>query len=1068
MRIHPLRKLVRCIGFCAGLVITALAAQAAIVGPYLLDAKTLHLWHLNEASAPALDAVAGGNNLTGLLNGATLGNSSFSLFGNALNTVDGGQNGIAAGMRDAMLATTATSPLGLVRINYADPTTGAFTYEAIVRIDFDPAQNYAAAPTGNGRNTPFVILSAESAINAARLFQFRIMPIGTGSPAFTTPMLTFENIRLGNAQTSIYAPIPTGADANAIAQGSWYHVAVTYNGLPGTAGNIKFYWTLLDTGRTTANPLTITSTLATLNGLNPVSSSYASLVIGNLGSSAQNGNFVGLVDEVRMSSVARDASEMMFAAAGNPVVVADPANQTVAVGQTATLSVSVSGEYPLSYQWRKGTVPVPGATQNVLTFPSAVAGDQASYDVQITHNASVVTSGAAVLTVRTPRILSWTGAAADGNWETASNWQDTSDNSPASYLPGDHVQFTVVGNGFPAVSLGSTLAPSSITVNADFDYTFAGSGRIVGKAGLLKQGAGTLSMSNTNTFTGTTEIQTGTLALRSGGTPGTGPIVNNGSLVFQRLEAGAFLNDLSGSGTITKRGTVEATMFGNCTYNGTISIETNLFSLFGPNQIVNTADIYDIGGVGGAGAAGWSRLGLSGGATIPATTTYHMSSTSSPDSRASLASVAGDNNWNGNIILAGSGVAAFVPDNAGTILRINGNISDAGLTSPAQLSLRGTGGKGIITGNINVACPVNNLGDWTIASSGNSWLGSVLVQGTLHLGAHDAIPPIRQVQMGQGPNVSTLDLAGFNQTLANLDQNQTTPASGAFSLTVGNSSTTSDSTLTLTAGNGLPLPWPGVIQDSVLGGTRKTAFTLSGGVFTLSAVNTYSGPTTISVGTLKLSGSGDIPNSSVINVLSGSIDASGRSDGTLTINTAQTLKGNGNISIAGSFANNGTVELKANKSGGTVTCDQVLSSAITYGGTLKVVLSGEALAASDIFKLFDASSFTYTSAFTAIEPAVPAVGFAWNTSTLNSDGTLRLTPVLTITSTTVSGTDLTLSGISGPAFNTFSVIASTDVSAPIGSWIPVQTGSFDANGAFTAIIPIDSGMPKRFFRIVTP
>ncbi len=1066
MKLTPHGQPAHRFGLWAGLVITALSAQAAIVGPYVPDAKTLHLWHLNEASAPALDAVAGGNNLTGLLGGATLGNVSFAGFGNALNTLDGGQDGIAAGQRDALLATSSSTPLSVLALNYADPTIGAFTYEAIVRIDFDPTKSFATvALGGNGRNTPFSILSAESPISAARIFQFRIMPIGTIT-GVTTPVLTFENIRVGSAQATIYAPIPTGVDPNAIAQGSWYHVAITYNGLPGTAGNLKFYWTLLDASRTTANLLTISSPTTSLVGLNPVASSYASLAIGNLGSS-QTGNFMGLVDEVRMSSVARDASEMMFAVAGNPVVVADPASQTVAVGQTATLSVTVSGEYPLAYQWRKGGSALPGETKNVLTIASAASGDAGTYDVQVTHNAFVATSAGAVLTVRTPRTLAWTGTA-DGNWETAGNWQDTSDSSVATYITGDDVQFTGLGSSRPSVSLGTTLAPSSITVdNTGFDYTLTGLGRIVGKTGLTKQGTGALSMFNTNTYSGTTDIQNGTLILRNGGVPGTGPMVNNSSLLFQRGEAGAFINNLSGSGTITKWGSVEVTLFGNNTYNGTITIQTNSLSLFGANQTVNSTDIYAIGGQTGATAANWSRVGLSGGATMPATATYHMTSTSTPDSRSSLSSYAGNNNWNAGIILSGSGLNAIVPDNAGTTLTINGNITGTGLSSPAQLSLRGSG-KGIIRGTINLLCPVNNLGDWTIASSGNSWLGTVNVQGTLRLGANDALPTTMQVLMGQGPNVATLDLAGFNQTLAYLDQNQSTPASGAFSLMVGNSSTTSDSTLTLTLGNCCVLPWPGVIQDSVAGGTRKTAFTLTGGNFTVTAANTYSGVTTISGGILHLSGAGDIPNSSVINVLSGSIDASVRADGTLTINAAQTLKGNGNISVAGNFANNGTVELKANKSGGVVTCDQVLSGAITYGGTLKVVISGDALAASDTFKVFDASGFSYIGAFAAIEPAVPAVGFAWDTSTMNTDGTLRLVPVLTVTSTTISATGITLSGVSGPAFGSYRVVASTDVSAPLGAWATVQTGSFDGSGAFAVIIPIDSGTPKKFFRVVTP
>src|ERR1035441_8105847 len=50
-------------------------ARALIVGPYSLDASTLHLWHLNETAVPALDSAPGGTNLTALGGSATLGNA---------------------------------------------------------------------------------------------------------------------------------------------------------------------------------------------------------------------------------------------------------------------------------------------------------------------------------------------------------------------------------------------------------------------------------------------------------------------------------------------------------------------------------------------------------------------------------------------------------------------------------------------------------------------------------------------------------------------------------------------------------------------------------------------------------------------------------------------------------------------------------------------------------------------------------------------------------------------------------------------------------------------------------
>src|ERR1035441_10791285 len=66
--------------------------------------------------------------------GATLGNPSYLSgsisFGNALNTAAGG------GGKGDLLAASPTA--WNVTITLADPTTGAFTFEAIVQIGFDP------------------------------------------------------------------------------------------------------------------------------------------------------------------------------------------------------------------------------------------------------------------------------------------------------------------------------------------------------------------------------------------------------------------------------------------------------------------------------------------------------------------------------------------------------------------------------------------------------------------------------------------------------------------------------------------------------------------------------------------------------------------------------------------------------------------------------------------------------------------------------------------------------------------------------------------------------------------
>ena len=83
-----------------------------------------------------------------------------------------------------------------------------------------------------------------------------------------------------------------------------------------------------------------------------------------------------------------------------PSIQAQPASQTVTVGQTATFSVTVSGTSPLSYQWQKGTASISGATSASYTTPPTTIGDSGStYSVVISNAVGNITSNTATLTV---------------------------------------------------------------------------------------------------------------------------------------------------------------------------------------------------------------------------------------------------------------------------------------------------------------------------------------------------------------------------------------------------------------------------------------------------------------------------------------------------------------------------------------------------------------------------------------------------------------------------------------------------------------------------------------------
>ena len=87
-----------------------------------------------------------------------------------------------------------------------------------------------------------------------------------------------------------------------------------------------------------------------------------------------------------------------------PSITTQPSGQTAAVGGTATFTVVASGSASLSYQWRKGGVPISGATSATYTTSAvALADDGTMYSVQVSNSVGNVTSGAARLTVTAAR-----------------------------------------------------------------------------------------------------------------------------------------------------------------------------------------------------------------------------------------------------------------------------------------------------------------------------------------------------------------------------------------------------------------------------------------------------------------------------------------------------------------------------------------------------------------------------------------------------------------------------------------------------------------------------------------
>ncbi|OYV03783.1 MAG: hypothetical protein CFE26_20345, partial [Verrucomicrobiales bacterium VVV1] len=152
----------------------------------------------------------------------------------------------------------------------------------------------------------------------------------------------------------------------------------------------------------------------------------------------------------------------------------------------------------------------------------------------------------------------WLGTI-DGNWDinTTVNWKTVSNNAASTFFNTDVVRFTDDGAAAPLVNLVGTIQPLSLTFDATTDYTLSGAA-VSGTTGLEKKNTGSVTLLNTNTYTGVTKVTAGTLKVGNGGTTGTlggsGNIDVAGTLEFNRSDTVTLSRVIAGTGTLSKKG----------------------------------------------------------------------------------------------------------------------------------------------------------------------------------------------------------------------------------------------------------------------------------------------------------------------------------------------------------------------------------------------------------------------------------------------------------------------------------------------------------------------------------
>jgi len=86
-------------------------------------------------------------------------------------------------------------------------------------------------------------------------------------------------------------------------------------------------------------------------------------------------------------------------AAPAPVITTQPQSQVVIAGTNVTLSVTATGTAPLSYQWQRNSVNLPGATSPTLPLANVTRATTGSYVVQVSNPGGTTASQPATLRV---------------------------------------------------------------------------------------------------------------------------------------------------------------------------------------------------------------------------------------------------------------------------------------------------------------------------------------------------------------------------------------------------------------------------------------------------------------------------------------------------------------------------------------------------------------------------------------------------------------------------------------------------------------------------------------------
>ncbi|EDU0974717.1 autotransporter outer membrane beta-barrel domain-containing protein [Salmonella enterica subsp. enterica serovar Anderlecht] len=491
---------------------------------------------------------------------------------------------------------------------------------------------------------------------------------------------------------------------------------------------------------------------------------------------------------------------------------------------------------------------------------------------------------------------------------------------------------TLVASNVEALGTGDVTDNATLEMNTggDFINNIGGTGRVE------KSGDDALTLSGSNTYTGGTTINDGTLIATSVDALGSGDVTNNA--VLELNTGGDFINNIGGTGRVEKSGDETLTLSGSNTYTGGTLISGG--TLVATNvEALGTGDVTDnavlelntggdfINNIGGTG-----RVEKSGDDTL---------------------TLSGSNSYTGGTLIS-----------SGTLVATNVDALGSGdVTDNATLELN-TGGT--FDNAISGSGQVVKSGDKTLTLSGaNSYTGGTLISsGTLV--AND----VNALGTGDVTDNAVLELNTGGDFDNAISGSGNVVKSGADTLTLsGANSYTGGTTIsggTLVASNVEALGSGDVTDNATLelntGGTFDNVISGRGQVvksgdktLTLSGANSYTGGTTISGGTLVASNVEALGSGNIDNYASLQLNASGQfvTANLTTHDNATTAIGAGSALRANTLTQeaNSTlaVHLTDSNSDAIVTADHA-----NLGGTLDITGIG------NVAKSWTRDAYAYT------------------------------------------------------------------------------------------------------------